>query len=223
MSSRGVARFGFITIAVGVAVVGACSDAKHAAARGRSKGQPSVGVTDTGRVLQQGRSLYAVIANDSCPGRRIVNERFELVGELVVRITEDNTSRDCSEGIISRMTATVWRGGPGGQVVDSIHTDADRGAIADVRGSASRWMPLLEGVTSGCCGSPDTYEYWNLGTGKRVFSGETPILHFIANGAVRLLSVTGGSGDKLAVVQYGTGSGESQRVVFTHSASSKVK
>lgn len=165
---------------------------------------------DTGRVIDQGLSVYAVIADTACPGRRTVTTRFETSQDLIIRLTERTTTRDCQEGSLDDFTAMVHT--RDGALVDSIHGYASSLGVIDIRDAIGD--PLLTGNEyPGGSGRNDS-EYWNLRTGKPVFRGDGRLKWFAANGKVRYLIAAGGDGDTLGIVEYGDARGKPQRVVF---------
>jgi hypothetical protein len=166
--------------------------------------------------VQESDSEYSVTGRGSCPGHRIVNTRYEAASDLVVRITENNLDIECVEGAIGIVTAAVWRGDTAGRMLTSIHSRANNTAVFSFGDNPDRDVPLLETEFNGCCGSPATYEFWNLRTGQRVFTTETEIARFIANGAARYIAAQVGEADTVAWLEYGSGSGAPQRLAFTH-------
>jgi hypothetical protein len=152
-----------------------------------------------------------VITAGECPGRRIVNERLHEARDLVVRISEDNTTFNCHEGSRSVLTATVWRNGDTIPTT-TIRTVAASGEIVSTLSNADSEPMLLQAHDYGCCGAPDAYSYWDLRTGRLRFTSQTPILRFIASGFSRHLAVGGGGSDTIAIVQYGDGRREPERV-----------
>lgn len=177
-------------------------------------GYPNLGpstATDTGRTLYTGVSAFSVITGRECPGRHIVNARLQEVRDLIVRITEDNTSYDCHEGTRSLLTATVWRGEDTASMT-TIRAVAAAGAIILPLSNEDSEPLLLQAWDEGCCGSADDYTYWDLRTGRLSFTAEKPIVRFIASGRARYLAVGGGRHDTIAFVQYGDGRREPQRI-----------
>ncbi|HEY4306983.1 MAG TPA: hypothetical protein VGM82_21105 [Gemmatimonadaceae bacterium] len=175
---------------------------------------------DTGRMIDHGVSSYSIISDTTCPGARVVNTRFEAPQDIIVRITESNTSRDCVEGLRSEFTAMVHT--RGGAFIDSIHGYANGIGVVNLRDADGD--PLLVGSEYGGGSGPmDESRYWNLRTGKPVFHGEGSIQSFVANGKVRYLTAAGGNGDTLGVIEYGDGRNATQRVVFTRGLSAGTK
>jgi len=152
-----------------------------------------------------------VITGAECPGRRTVNERLFEVRDLVVRISEDNAQFDCREGMRSLLTATVWRNGATIPAT-TIRAAAASGVIISTLSNEDSEPILLQAHDDGCCGAADEYSYWDLRTGRLMFTAESPILRFIASGSLRYLAVGGGTQDTVALVQYGDGRREPQRV-----------
>lgn len=149
----------------------------------------------------------------SCPHFHRVRERFERAADLVVKITQVSGFSSCEEGGSSRFLVTILRGSPHGEVIDSIKTSGDFASILDFSSEVARSAPLLEVTESSCCET--SHGYWNLRTAKQIYGG-SKIAHFIANGALRLITVTGGHGDTAGVVEYGTEAGATQRLGLPH-------
>jgi hypothetical protein len=161
-------------------------------------------------------SEYSVAGRGSCTGHRIAKSRYEAVSDLVVRITENHLDIECVEGDMGSVTAAVWRGDTAGRMLTTIHNGANHTAIYSFGDNPGRDVPLLETEFSGCCGSPASYELWNLRTGQRVFTSGTKAARFIANGAARYITAYTGAADTAAWLEYGSGSGPPQRLAFTH-------
>src|ERR1041385_2109132 len=168
---------------------------------------------DSGQTIATGESRYAVIKNDSCPGVRIANTRFEATRGLIVRITEDNSQLECTEGIVDRPLVLVWREDRLSAPPDTIHAWGASLTIV-AAGTNRNTVPLLDGVQEVGGIGPTLHAYFSLLTGKELFVSEPPIATFVANGTRRYLAVRGGDKDTAAVVTYGSGAGEPQRLVI---------
>jgi hypothetical protein len=159
---------------------------------------------DTGQTIATGESRYAVIKNDSCPGIRIANTRFTATRGLIVRITEDNSQLQCTEGIVSRGLVLVWHEDRPSAPPDTIHAYGASLSLVG-GGTNSNTVPLLDAVEEVGGIGPTLHGYYSLLSGKQLFISEPPILTFVANGTRRYLAVRGGEKDTAVVVEYGSG------------------
>jgi hypothetical protein len=159
---------------------------------------------DTGHTIARGESRYAVIQNDSCPGIRIANTRFEATRGLIVRITEDNSQLECTEGIVDRPLVLVWKADQPNLPPDTIRAAGARISLLS-GGTNSHTIPLLDGVQEVGGIGPTLHAYYSLLNGRLLFVSEPPIFAFVANGTRRYVSVRGGDGDTAAVIAYGSG------------------
>jgi hypothetical protein len=159
---------------------------------------------DTGQTIATGESRYAIIKNDSCPGIRIANTRFAATRGLIIRITEDNSQLECTEGIISRGLVLVWHEDRPSAPPDTIHAFGASLSLVSA-GTNANTVPLLDAVEEVGGIGPELHGYYSLLSGKQLFISEPPILMFVANGTRRYLSVRGGDKDTAVFVEYGSG------------------
>ena len=179
---------------------------------------------DSGHTIARGESRYAVIRNNACPGVRVANTRFQAAQDLVVRMTEDNTTLECTEGTVTRPLVIVYHADNPAAKPDTIPSYGI--ALSIVGGNtgpdAERSVPLLDDFEQGDGQSPGAHVYRSLLTGKQLFVSESPILTFVANGTRRYVAVQGGNKDTVATVAYGSGVGPPQVIHITPSAGDTI-
>jgi hypothetical protein len=182
---------------------------------------------------RHGTSSISLVGDSTCRGKEIVNTSYlETLdgaypgGGLILEVISDVTTRRCQEGASGTVRVTVW---PDSTKLTSTPVSftaaGDNAGVFEQSNNGARFAPLFRIGTRGCCGSSDADEYFNLRSGRFIFASTSPLLHFVANGAMRYVAVLqDGPSESLdstvwkpntaIVIQYGDGTTEPQQLAI---------